>query len=258
MIERLGFANEKMKTLQAVSKARTLMQKGLSSDEALAKVKAKAGFTLIELLVVIAIISILAALLMPALSNARERARRIDCISNLKQIGVALHMYADDFKGSIPNVAQEDYSGIASITLWNSGAGGFKAGLGKLYPKYMGNNLSVFFCSSADYYKEDGNNGAWRWGQTGPGKSVLSSFLFREIDAGAKTKLDDNQNTPAIAMDYNISTTPAYCHNEWEYVNVLFYDGHTKGKSDKTGELTSKTGSTDDYDIMFPAADKKQ
>jgi prepilin-type N-terminal cleavage/methylation domain-containing protein len=60
------------------------------------------AFTLIELLAVVAIIAILTALLLPALTSAKSQAQRIACVSNLRQIGLAIHTYASDNSGRIP------------------------------------------------------------------------------------------------------------------------------------------------------------
>ncbi len=76
------------------------------------------GFTLIELLVVIAIIAILASMLLPALNKARETAKCIKCVSNLKQIGLALAQYVQDSNGMIPGFCQSA-SNTANADRWS-------------------------------------------------------------------------------------------------------------------------------------------
>ncbi|MCM8829440.1 MAG: DUF1559 domain-containing protein [Candidatus Omnitrophica bacterium] len=91
----------------------------------------KSGFTLIELLVVIAIMAVLAAMLLPALSQARERARRTTCVNNLRQFAMAYEMYADDWFERFP---------VDQFALF----GGTKT----IYPYYINSN-QVFWCPSS-------------------------------------------------------------------------------------------------------------
>lgn len=118
------------------------------------------GFTLIELLVVIAIIAILIALLLPAVQQAREAARRTQCRNNLKQVGLALHNYADAHKGFPPvsvlpaGSTFEPWSGHARLLPFIDGANLSKLIDWDVSPEFTGNPLAartriaIYLCPS--------------------------------------------------------------------------------------------------------------
>jgi prepilin-type N-terminal cleavage/methylation domain-containing protein/prepilin-type processing-associated H-X9-DG protein len=93
------------------------------------------AFTLIELLVVIAVIAILSALLLPALARAKSSARRVNCVSNLHQIGVALRLYVDDFQKYPLYQARRIPGEPARNVFWDF----------KLLP-YLHDNQELFLC----------------------------------------------------------------------------------------------------------------
>jgi prepilin-type N-terminal cleavage/methylation domain-containing protein/prepilin-type processing-associated H-X9-DG protein len=101
----------------------------------------RSGFTLIELLVVIAIIAILAAILFPTFAQAREAARRTNCISNLRQLGSAFQLYTADYDDTLP---QRAYSGPSGTTTPNN-FGTFRWPW--LVLPYV-RNMQIFFCPS--------------------------------------------------------------------------------------------------------------
>lgn len=143
--------------------------------------KSKRGFTLIELLVVIAIIAILAALLLPALSKAKERAMRVSCMNNLKQVGIGVFLYVSDYGDKMPPCRIETSDG-SSIwypyevgrltalggTTWNEGP----HNLGALWENKAISDGHTFYCPSAArlaannfQYAYYSAKGAWPYGE---------------------------------------------------------------------------------------------
>lgn len=122
----------------------------------------KKGFTLIELLVVIAIIAILAAILFPVFARARENARRASCQSNMKQIGLGLAQYSQDYDERYPAWATADFANSV-VKVWNT----------NIQP-YM-KSIQVFTCPSNPDKLVTGSGFANHYGANFNGGDVLSS-----------------------------------------------------------------------------------
>jgi prepilin-type N-terminal cleavage/methylation domain-containing protein/prepilin-type processing-associated H-X9-DG protein len=142
---------------------------------------AKRGFTLIELLVVIAIIAILMGVLMPALRKVKEVARETACKSNLKNVGIAVAMYLDDFERKIPNTQSSNHF------RWfeNDGhtyrrAGSSQTYWGIFYKDYIGDQTKIFGCPSF----QSTTNTRLIYNDGGSAKESDSSYIIRHAAFG--------------------------------------------------------------------------
>jgi len=109
------------------------------------------GFTLVELLVVIAIIALLIALLLPSLAGARQAAQRAACLSNLRQLGLAVTLYTHDHRGVYPARA-DPVSASPRIMTWMGR--GFRPLLEDPYARRIAGGPGVFFCPADERSRE--------------------------------------------------------------------------------------------------------
>jgi prepilin-type N-terminal cleavage/methylation domain-containing protein len=157
--------------------------------------RSRRGFTLIELLVVIAILAVLMALLLPALAGVRDKGRRAACLSNLRQMGIAIHLYADDCEGKIPYGPKAPlftspasfYPSTGAPTSLLSLQSGAPVALGLLLKQQLADTPRVLFCPGSDQPLDaDAELAKVGWAQS------QGSYYYRH---GGNTKLSDNPAT---------------------------------------------------------------
>ena len=225
------------------------------------KTKRRYGFTLIELLVVIAIISILAAILFPVFARARENARRTSCLSNLKQIGMAVMQYTQDYDdfyvpafqkapGTNNPVTQTDPSmpGTRFYSRYGGSSAGYRISwMDLIYP--YAKSIDLFKCPSFIRSPESGGhvnppygyNAAFYQANTAYTGSQpwLTSLKMSAVKRPSELIMfldfhfTWNNAAPNTVNSYAVPTSGEYKYifSHLHGTNIVFADGHAKWRS---------------------------
>jgi prepilin-type N-terminal cleavage/methylation domain-containing protein/prepilin-type processing-associated H-X9-DG protein len=224
------------------------------------------AFTLTELLVVIAIIAILSAMVLPAVASARSAGTKAACLSNLREIGLAIHTYAEDFNGDIPWGPKAGpylnpgnfYPSTGAPTSLLSLQSGQPVALGLLIKDYLASQPEVLFCPGVD--------------QSFDAKAELAKFAIKQSQGsyfyrhGGNPNLADDPLNPwpkqitldklglnrlgspirALAMDMQYLVSPdmavfgvkPHTHHKQRLVNILYSDGHVSPQPNRDAKYT--------------------
>jgi prepilin-type N-terminal cleavage/methylation domain-containing protein len=252
--------------------------------------RAFSGFTLVELLVVIGIIAVLIAVLLPALARARDAAKRVVCLSNMRQLSQAIYNYGAQNKGFIPLCTPKD-NASTNYTIWRSptadwGIPNFIAlytadgwcGMGRLFYANLIKDPQAFYCPSMTMTYLTYQPALWN----NPGQYRYMGYIYRIFGEGTNkiTSADvaevnrlrlgkmKNKALVADAMMQGWGQGLFWPHQKPYGVNVAYSDGHGEFVSMKTSdyEVALKWGrypdpgvSTADWYtfLLFKALDNK-